>query len=77
MHDLTTSAAFLLDAIRATGGPVSTADAERILATGGRSCHRNTARKKLRTLARAGHLTAADIDGRRLYHPTTGEDGRP
>jgi hypothetical protein len=29
------------------------------------------------TTVRAGLLTAIDIDGRRVYHPTTREDSRP
>jgi hypothetical protein len=39
-----------------------------MLAAAGRSCHRNTARKRLRTLTRAGLLTATtDAEGRTHY----------
>jgi hypothetical protein len=63
--------AYLLAAIRQHGRPVTTALAEQLM-TGSPwpTSGRNTARKDLRGLARNGHLTAADIDGRRLYHPT-------
>jgi len=63
-----TTTAFLLAAIRAAGGPVHTSDAERMLAASPWSCHRNTARKKLRTLTTAGHLVVAtDAEGRHVY----------
>lgn len=70
MPDLLTSSAFLLDAIRAVGGPVRTGDAERILSDSSWSCHRNTARKRLRALTRSGLLVAdVDANGRRVYTP--------
>ena len=69
--------AYLLAAIRSHGRPVTTQFAEQILAASPWGCHRNTARKDMRAFVRDGHLTAVDIDGRRTYHTTTGEDGRP
>jgi len=40
------------------------------------SCHRNTARKRLRTLTAAGHLAVeADAEGRRVYRLTDIEAG--
>lgn len=70
-----TATTYLLAAIRAAGGPVYTSDAARMLAASGRSCHRNTARKKIRTLTRAGHLTALmDDAGRRVYELTAGPE---
>lgn len=69
MPDQPTTSVVLLAAIRADGGPVRTGDAVRILATSGRLCHPSTVRKRLRTLTRAGRLTAADVDGRRIYTP--------
>lgn len=77
MPDLLTSRAFLLDAIRAAGSPVRTSDAERMLSDSSWSCHRNTARKRLRGLTRDGFLTVATDDrGRRVYTAVTGEAGR-
>ncbi|MFJ8538109.1 hypothetical protein [Streptomyces sp. NPDC093591] len=78
MPELISRRAYLLAAIRTHGRPVTTQLAEQLM-TGSPwpTAGRNTARKDLRALARQGHLTAVDIDSRRLYHPTTGEDGRP
>ena len=66
----------LLDAITAYGRPVTTGLAERLLTGTWPTYGRNTARKDLRGLARIGRLTAADVDGRRVYAPVAGEDGR-
>jgi len=75
--ETTTRRACLLAAIRAHGRPVTTQLAAQLLAGMWPTYGRNTARKDLRGLARHGHLTTADIDGRRLYHFTTiGEDSR-
>jgi hypothetical protein len=76
MPDSITRRTWLLAAIRAHGRPVTTQLAAQLLAGTWPTYGRNTARKDLRGLARCGHLTPADIDGRRLYHLTTGEDGR-
>jgi hypothetical protein len=77
MPELITSRKFLLDAIRAAGGPVRTSDAERMLADSTWSCHRNTARKRLRSLAGAGLLVAGvDTDGRTVYTPASGTEAR-
>lgn len=63
---------WLLDAIRRQDRPVSTADAARLLADSPwPTAGRNTARKTLRVLTRCGDLRSGDIDGRRLYIPTT------
>ena len=69
---------YLLAAIREHGRPVTTRLAGQLL-TGSPwpTYGRRTAYKDLRALARQGHLAAVDIDGRRIYHPTRGEDGRP
>jgi len=75
VSDLLTSRAFLLDAIRTAGGPVRTSDAERMLADSTWSCHRNTARKRLRGLTRAGFLAVGtDSEGRQVYTLVSGED---
>lgn len=58
---------YLLTALQAQPGPVTTADAEQLLATSPFSCHRNSARKSLRSLVRTGALTATDDNGRRTY----------
>jgi hypothetical protein len=77
MPELLTSRAFLLAAIRAAGAPVRTSDAERMLSDSSWSCHRNTARKRLRTLTRAGLLAAGTDDkGHRVYAPTPWEASR-
>ncbi|MFD6294559.1 hypothetical protein ACFWFU_07110 [Streptomyces sp. NPDC060235] len=71
MSDHPTRRGFLLAAVQQHGRPVSTALAEQLLAASPwPTAGRNTARKTLRGLAREGLLTAVDIDGRRLYHPT-------
>lgn len=76
MPDLTTRRAYLLAAIRAHGRPVTTQLAERLM-TGSPwpTTGRNTTRKDLRALTARGLLASADVDRRRIYHPTTGEDG--
>lgn len=66
-----TRTAYLLAALQQTPGPVTTQQAERLLAASGFSCHRNSARKSLRTLVRTGDLTAVDTAGRRTYTATT------
>jgi hypothetical protein len=76
MSDLTRRA-HLLAAIRTHGRPVTTGLAEQLLAGTWPTYGRNTARKDLRGLNRAGLLVSADVDGRRVYRPTTGEDSRP
>lgn len=70
---------WLLGAIQREGQPVATDDAVRLLADSPwPTTGRNTARKTLRVLARAGRLTAAtNINGRRLYHPTSTPTGTP
>jgi hypothetical protein len=62
-----TRTGYLLAALQAQPGPVTTADAEQLLATSPFSCHRNSARKSLRTLTRDGLLTARNENGRRTY----------
>ncbi|MER7815589.1 hypothetical protein [Streptomyces sp. NPDC096153] len=48
--------------------PVTTHDAEQLLAASPFSCHRNSARRSLRTLTRAGLLVCKkDAAGRRKY----------
>jgi hypothetical protein len=75
--DVLTRRQYLLDAIKADGRPVTSHRAAHLLAASPwATAGRNTARKDLRGLARNGHLTAVDINGRRTYRPTTtGEDG--
>ncbi|MEW2420492.1 hypothetical protein AB0911_08100 [Streptomyces nigra] len=68
MADITRRA-HLLAAIRAHGRPVTTQAATQLMTDSSwPTSGRNTVRKDLRGLARAGHLTADDIDGRREYH---------
>jgi hypothetical protein len=62
-----TRTTYLLAALQAQPGPVTTADAEQLLAASPFSCHRNSARKSLRSLVRTGELTAVDRAGRRTY----------
>jgi Fic family protein len=60
--------AHLLAVIRRTTGTWTTQRAERVLANSAWGCHRNTARKDLRALARRGLLTSdTDEHGRRVY----------
>jgi hypothetical protein len=75
--ETTTRRGYLLAAIRAHGRPVTTGLAEQLM-TGSPwpTTGRRTAWKDLKALTARGHLTPADINGRRLYHLTTGEDGR-
>jgi hypothetical protein len=75
MPDILTRRGHLLAAIRTHGRPVTAGLAAHLLAGTWPTYGRNTARKDLRGLARAGHLTAADVDGRRIYHPIAREDG--
>ncbi|MGY5048241.1 hypothetical protein ACWDE0_21815 [Streptomyces sp. 900105755] len=77
MAELATRRGHLLAAIRAHGRPVTTQLAAQLLTGTWATYGRNTARKDLRGLARSGQLTAVDVDGRRIYHPITREDGRP
>lgn len=65
----------LLAAIAAHGRPVTNELAQQLLAGTWAPYGRNTARKDLRGLTRDGHLTAADINGRRLYHLTQTHTG--
>ncbi|WP_171108662.1 MULTISPECIES: hypothetical protein [unclassified Streptomyces] len=72
---------YLLAAIRAHGRPVTTQLAEQLMTDSPwPTAGRNTTRKDLRGLARAGLLTpGVSTDGRTTYHlinATTGEDGR-
>ncbi|MCG0066260.1 hypothetical protein L0F81_23710 [Streptomyces tricolor] len=78
MPDAITRRGWLLAAIRAYGRPVTTQLAEQLM-TGSPwpTTGRNTVRKDLRAFARHGHLTAVDIDGRRIYHPPTSPEGQP
>ncbi|MFF8679548.1 hypothetical protein ACF07F_16715 [Streptomyces sp. NPDC015237] len=80
MADTPTRRTYLLAAIAADGRPVTTALAEQLMVDSPwPTARRNTTRKDLRGLAKAGLLTATDTTGRRQYHltSTTGEDGRP
>lgn len=68
--------AHLLAVIRRTTGTWTTHRAEQVLANSAWGCHRNTARKDLRALARRGLLTpSTDQHGRRTYTVTDIEDG--
>ncbi|MGW2582981.1 hypothetical protein ACWCYZ_16870 [Streptomyces virginiae] len=61
---------WLLAALQQTDHPVTTHEAEQLLAQSPwPSSGRNTARKDLRGLARRGLLAAVDADGRRAYLP--------
>lgn len=71
MPEQITRRAQLLAAIRRHGRPVTNELAQQLLAGTWTPYGRNTARKDLRGLARAGHLTAADVQGRRIYHPAS------
>ncbi|MFI8535441.1 hypothetical protein ACIGMX_34990 [Streptomyces aquilus] len=64
---------FLLAAIQAEGGSVTTHRAECLMASSPwPTTGRNTARKRLRTLSREGHLIAGtDATGRRVYSLST------
>ncbi|MFC8424003.1 hypothetical protein ACFUN7_24515 [Streptomyces sp. NPDC057236] len=82
MADLLTRRAYLLAAIQATGQPVTSQRAAQLLnGSPWPTTGRNTARKDLRGLARAGLLTVSvTAKGRTTYHlisTTTGEDGQP
>jgi predicted transcriptional regulator len=76
MPETTTRRAHLLAAIRNHGCPVTTQLAEQLM-TGSPwpTTGRNTTRKDLRALTARGLLTAVDMDGRRIYHPTTTPEG--
>ncbi|MGW4043033.1 hypothetical protein [Streptomyces sp. NPDC004721] len=73
MSDLLTRRSYLLAAIRASGRPVTTARAEQLMADSPwPTTRRNTARKDLRSFARAGLLTATvGADDRTTYLLTT------
>ncbi|WP_328962927.1 hypothetical protein [Streptomyces virginiae] len=61
---------WLLAALQQTDHPVTTHEAEQLLAgSPWPSSGRNTARKDLRGLARRGLLAAVDAAGRRAYLP--------
>jgi hypothetical protein len=70
--------AYLLAAIKQQGRPVTTQLAAQLMTDSTwPTAGRNTIRKDLGALTRDGHLTAVDVDLRRIYHPAiTGEDGR-
>jgi hypothetical protein len=76
--ELTTRRQYLLAAVQAHGRPVTVQLAEQLM-TGSPwpTTGRNTVRKDLRAFARHGLLTAVDLDGRRIYHPTSTPEGRP
>jgi hypothetical protein len=77
MADQITRRGYLLAAIEGHGRPVTTQLAEQLLAGSAWPTYgRRTACKDLRALARNGHLTAAEVDGRHVYSLTAGEDGR-
>lgn len=68
--------AHLLAVILRTTGTWNTQRAERVLANSSWGCHRNTARKDLRALARRGLLVSlTDDHGRRVYTAAVFEDG--
>lgn len=72
MAELVTRRAYLLAVVRAEGRPVTTAQAEQLLdGSPLPPAGRNTVRKALRGLARAGHLTPIQLDGRRAYDTTS------
>ncbi|MFF0512477.1 hypothetical protein [Streptomyces sp. NPDC004250] len=76
MRDLPTRRDYLLAAITADGRPVTTALAEQLMADSPwPTARRNTTRKDLRSLAKAGLLTATDAAGRRTYQLTTQHTG--
>ncbi|NUS78435.1 MAG: hypothetical protein HOV70_19860 [Streptomyces sp.] len=75
MADILTRRGHLLAAIRTHGRPVTSGLATQLLAGTWPAYGRNTARKDLRGLARDGHLLAVDVDGRRIYHPTSTKGG--
>jgi Fe2+ or Zn2+ uptake regulation protein len=73
----TTRRAHLLAAIRAHGRPVTTQAAAQLMTDSSwPTSGRTTVRKDLRGLARAGHLTAIDADGRRQYDLATQDGGQ-
>ncbi|MGW2379269.1 hypothetical protein [Streptomyces sp. NPDC001658] len=78
MAETITRRDYLLAAIQRQSAPVTTARAEQLLADSPwPTTGRNSTRKDLRALAARGFLLAGSTeDGRRIYHPTTGEDGR-
>lgn len=68
--------AHLLAVIRRTTGTWTTQRAEHVLANSAWGCHRNTARKDLRALARCGLLLShTNGEGRRVYSAAAFEDG--
>ncbi|NUS79124.1 MAG: hypothetical protein HOV70_23390 [Streptomyces sp.] len=68
MAETPTRRTYLLAAIAADGRPVTTQLAEQLMADSPwPTARRNTTRKDLRGLARAGLLTACDTAGRRTY----------
>ncbi|MET9138849.1 hypothetical protein [Streptomyces parvulus] len=68
MADLLTRREYLLAAVQEHGRPVTTSLAEQLMADSPwPTARRNTTRKDLRGLARAGLLTATDAAGRRTY----------
>lgn len=78
MADVLTRRQYLLAAIRADGQPVTVHVAEQLMASSPwPTSGRNTVRKDLRGLDRAGLLIPIQVAGRRAYDlTTTGEDSR-
>ncbi|MFD8075860.1 hypothetical protein ACFV3E_24790 [Streptomyces sp. NPDC059718] len=67
MPEPTTRRTVLADAIRSQAGPWTSTRAMGINAAAGFSGHRNTARKDLRAMVRAGVLVPATAVGNRAY----------
>lgn len=76
MADLLTRREYLYAAVQQHGRPVTTGLAEQLLADSPwPTARRNTTRKTLRSLARAGRLVVGqDPEGRTTYHLTTQGD---
>ncbi|MFI8104745.1 hypothetical protein [Streptomyces sp. NPDC086023] len=69
-----TRRAWLLDRIEHSDGPYTTHWAETELSASPFSCHRNSARKTLRSLVADGALVPIETGGRRAYLPTTNSE---
>ncbi len=68
----TTRRAYLHTVLQTAGHPVTTETAVQLLDGSPYAAGRNTVRKSLRGLARAGHLTITAANGRTTYHLTGG-----
>jgi Fe2+ or Zn2+ uptake regulation protein len=68
----TTRRAYLHTVLQTAGHPVTTETAVQLLDGRPYAAGRNTVRKQLRGLARAGHLTITAVDGRTTYYLTGG-----